>query len=65
MQVITKELSASVATMTVKNSEEGCLLDAWCQRLVRLRARLLEVKHDRYSVLVVVPRGTVVCVCCI
>ena len=65
MQVIAKKLGASMATMTVKNGEEGRLFDARCQRLVRLRARLLEVKHDRYSILVVVPRSAVVRVRCV
>ena len=65
VQVVAKELSAAVSSMAVKDGEEARLLDAGCQRLVGLRARLLQIKHNRNAVFVVVARRAVVRVRCV
>ena len=54
-----------MATMAVENSEERCLFYSWSQRLIWLRSRLLEVKHDGYPVFIVIPGRAIVRVCSI
>lgn len=65
MQVVTEELCAAVSSVAIKDCEEARLLDTRRQRLVRLGAGLLQVEHDRYTILVVVARRSVVCVRCV
>ena len=62
MKVVTEELSATLTAMSVKYGEEldlelGLLVAVW------LKSWLLEVKHNRDSVLVVVSDQSIVGVC--
>lgn len=62
MKVVAEELSAALATMTVKNGEElnlklGLLVAVW------FNAWLFKIKHDRYPVLVVITDETIVSIC--
>ena len=65
MQVVAEELCAAVSSVAIEHSEETSLLDAGRQRLIRLGAGLLQVENDRYAILVVVARRSVVSVRCI
>lgn len=54
-----------MAAVAVEHCKERGLLDAWGQLLVRSAPWLLEVEHNRDPVFVVVPAGSIVCVCCV
>lgn len=59
MQVVPQKLGAALPSVSVKDGEEldlklGLLVAVW------LDARLFKVKHDRYSVLVVVSDQAIV-----
>lgn len=59
MKVVTKELCAALASMTIENGEE---LDFLLRllRVVGLKSRLLEVENNRDSVFIVISKNAVV-----
>ena len=61
MQVVSEEVSAGMTTVTIKYGEEGTLGPA----IAFFLRRLLHVKNDRYSVLIVVAHNTLIRVCSI
>ena len=54
-----------MASVTVEDSKKGCLFDSRSKRLIRLRARLLQIKYNRNSIFVVVSRSAVMGVGCV
>ena len=61
MKVVSEELSAPLATMTIENSKE-LYLELGLFRAIRLYSWLLKVKHNRNPVLVVIPDEAIVSV---
>ena len=62
MKVVSEELSAPLATMTIENSKE-LYLELGLFRAIGLYSWLLKVEHNRNPVLVVIPDEAIVCVC--
>ena len=62
VKIVAKKLRASVTAMPVEYGEERRLFDSRGQRLVGFGARLLEIKHDRDPIFIVVTGSAVVSV---
>lgn len=59
VQVVTEEICACMPTMSVKNSEKRALRPA----VTFFLWRLLDVKYDRNSILVIVSHDTLISIC--
>ena len=61
MQIVSQEFGTAMSTMTIENGEE-LNLEFRLLGAIGLNARLLKVKHDRYSILIIVSDQSIMCV---